>query len=395
MRILLINDISYVNENLTSSSFVIKKFTDLLCQDEIIVLLLGKRNNKNKSNKSKIYFIPFFNFLKLLYKIFKKLNLLKIYGKIEYFLISSLISKKVIRVLEKEKIDKIWIYSHREGIVLLKSIIMKKNIPFHISIHDDILENPDFENFEKVKEDFKYLLGKADSCDFISGFMNEYYKKFLGTGNKSIPIWAGFIKKNRIVNNNFVSRNVSKIAFAGTMWTQEEHESFWKAIGKLNEEKNNNKKIEMDYYTQEFNQKRLNNDYEFLLYKGFLDNNLIPEVLSKYDALYLTMSFSSKFIRISETSFPSKIISYIEAGVPIIAHGPEYSSVVKFIRGHNIGICIKTLDSDEIAVQINEFSNNFNLREEIKKNIKIIQNELLFENNSSKFKEILMHIAKC
>jgi hypothetical protein len=71
--------------------------------------------------------------------------------------------------------------------------------------------------------------------------------------------------------------------------------------------------------------------------------------LPDFDFAYLPYGFSPERRRFVETSFPTKLISYLNAGLPILHHGPAYSSVAGFLRTYRAGVLLDTMDPDALA----------------------------------------------
>ncbi len=54
---------------------------------------------------------------------------------------------------------------------------------------------------------------------------------------------------------------------------------------------------------------------------------------------------------------PSKLLSIMSAGIPVIASLPEKSDAIKIIQDADCGICIQNQDSNELAAEIKNMSN--------------------------------------
>jgi glycosyltransferase involved in cell wall biosynthesis len=50
-----------------------------------------------------------------------------------------------------------------------------------------------------------------------------------------------------------------------------------------------------------------------------------------------------------ELSFPNKFETYLAAGRPVLFHGPHYAGVAEAVRQHNVGLCVHSLQEEEIA----------------------------------------------
>jgi glycosyltransferase involved in cell wall biosynthesis len=80
------------------------------------------------------------------------------------------------------------------------------------------------------------------------------------------------------------------------------------------------------------------------VYLDEVKHEAMPSVLAEADILFLPMSFDPQRRHMVTTSIPSKISEYLASGVPILAHGPEYSSAVRYCREHNCALVVDQPD---------------------------------------------------
>ena len=70
------------------------------------------------------------------------------------------------------------------------------------------------------------------------------------------------------------------------------------------------------------------------------------------------MALTDEDPRYNRFSFPTKFISYLAAGLPVITLGHPESSVVKMARAYEVGVCLTAADpqsiSDQLAVALAE-----------------------------------------
>ena len=64
------------------------------------------------------------------------------------------------------------------------------------------------------------------------------------------------------------------------------------------------------------------------------------------------MALTDEDPRYNRLSFPTKFISYLAAGLPVITLGHPESSVVKMARAYNVGVCLTTDDVRQISEQL-------------------------------------------
>jgi hypothetical protein len=63
-------------------------------------------------------------------------------------------------------------------------------------------------------------------------------------------------------------------------------------------------------------------------------DELVDRIRAEAQFLYLPMSFDPPDRANAVVSFPSKLVDYLATGVPVLIHGPEYSSAVRWATDH-------------------------------------------------------------
>ena len=88
---------------------------------------------------------------------------------------------------------------------------------------------------------------------------------------------------------------------------------------------------------------------EIVVYRGRLaDEELIP-TLRSYDYGLLCYSFDASSISYMQLSFPSKLVDYMAAGLPLVALVPRELSVVADLESRNIGPLLCALDDEAMT----------------------------------------------
>lgn len=72
-------------------------------------------------------------------------------------------------------------------------------------------------------------------------------------------------------------------------------------------------------------------------------------LISETDLAYCPYWFDRAFEEEARLSFPSKLTTYLAAGVPVLFHGPEYASPARFIRENQAGFCCHSIEPGEIV----------------------------------------------
>lgn len=359
----------------SSSWTVFKKFIFLIRQkynSEIhIFRFTPKIEKKSIDPKVNIIFTILFSsfFLGVINKISLKL-VLKI---ARYY--SKKYSPYLIKYINENHIDKMWVYCDILPSLLLDELLKKIDIKYHLTIFDD----PFSINYSKnIKNEmypiFERIIRNADSIDTPSFKLLENYKisNLIDSNIPSNITYAGIFK--RTVNPPIIRKQITKICLAGSIFGIDALNHFLIAI----EEKIQELGIEFHIYTT-FSKYYINYiKIEFpainrnIKFYSYIDENIIIDSLQKYDLLYLPLYFGEKHLNQSITSFPSKTHNYLASGVPIVFHVPQNTSLHDYAVNNKIGCVIDTLDHSII-------SNTFSLLLSQDNRVKISK-DIMFHN---------------
>ncbi|MCK4374507.1 MAG: hypothetical protein KAX19_04230 [Candidatus Brocadiae bacterium] len=84
--------------------------------------------------------------------------------------------------------------------------------------------------------------------------------------------------------------------------------------------------------------------------------------IARTDFCYLPYWFEPAKRRHVELSFPNKFETYLAAGRPILFHGPPYAGVAEAVRQYGVGLCVHSLDQDEIVAALERLATDSALR---------------------------------
>jgi hypothetical protein len=262
----------------------------------------------------------------------------------KYKLVSYFSSLQAINLIRNEKINFLWIYAYHFSIPVAKKLIKKFNIPFHLSIQDDIHTHlPGYES-KFLEDDFKFLLENASSIDFISQEMKKYYlSKYNIVAKTTILI----LNKEIRIGKPILSKTIKRIGYAGNIWCGENFISLFEALKHL--EDNYSIFIKVIVFSNIKYSHTFENYHKFIEYHSVLEyKDLIPE-LQKCELLYLPMSFSPEKKITNITSFPSKILAYLNSKIPILNHSPIEAVSHKFVIENEVGYSINILNKESIV----------------------------------------------
>jgi glycosyltransferase involved in cell wall biosynthesis len=84
-------------------------------------------------------------------------------------------------------------------------------------------------------------------------------------------------------------------------------------------------------------------------FKGRLAPDEVQATMCNYDAVLLPISFKDELRNMSEFNIATKMSEYLACGVPIIAVGPVYSAMIKYLVEHEAAITVSSTQKEDIA----------------------------------------------
>jgi hypothetical protein len=81
---------------------------------------------------------------------------------------------------------------------------------------------------------------------------------------------------------------------------------------------------------------------------------LIKLLRDEVDALYVPLSFEAQGSTVALLSFPSKLADYTSIGLPLLVHGPDNCSAVRWVRENgDIAAYVTSPDPSDLMYAIN------------------------------------------
>lgn len=299
--------------------------------------------------------------------------------------------KKVLKIIKNKQIERLWIDTDVLSILILKKIIDRVNIPFHITVYDDPFTNrfyaPFKLQFEPVLRDIFRCAKSIDTPTLMLG--NHYHDT--GIVSKECIIAESLVGTfKKLSKSPDIRQNIEKICLAGSIYGIDALNSFLEAI----RDKIVSKEVEFHLRTTvpklylKYIEKNFPIVAKSIIIKPFIPENELAEKLQEYDLLYLPMMFDEKYRFKTNTSFPSKTHNYLASGVPIIVHTPESSSLDLFFKDNNIGCIINTLDINIIRDKY-LWLQNWETRSELSKGIEAFNAEKATNTHVNKLFDVI------
>jgi len=260
------------------------------------------------------------------------------------------IAKKIAAFSKENKVDFIWsIVQGQTTIRLASRVVRITKLPYAVHIWDPPgwwLRGNRFDKITTkwVLNKFEKIVRKSSCCISASWAMSEEYIRRYRC-KKSVPVILGF-EPRRVEPQEDKNHNCFVIAFSGQSYASEELNCLIVALCTLGWQ-HEGKDVVLRLYGREF-QLTFAKDARIEM-RGWVPYEQMIIELAGADLLYCPYWFTAVFEEEARLSFPSKLTTYFKTAVPVLFHGPAYSSPRQFIEKNGCSYIADSLDSEVMA----------------------------------------------
>lgn len=299
---------------------------------------------------------------------------------------STSVANEIVDIIKEKNIEKVWItLSSPELILIAKELFKQAKIDLYSTIWDIpeyLLKNNNINYFlsKYIQKKFNEVLLESKKVSVIDEGMKLFLPDNLHSKIHIIRNGIDFPESNI---EKIKSKKSIKIVFAGSIYAKKE----WNCLVESLISTDfiiNNKLVELICIGKlpRFGVKK-DSRINFL---GYLPNHEVLNILSGCDIGYVPYWFDKSKRNVVQTSFPGKVSSYIASDLKILFHGPENSTVVRFLRSYNIG---------EVSLELNVFSliekiSLLNNKEDNSEGLVKAKLQLGLDNMKASFKEFII-----
>ncbi len=255
-------------------------------------------------------------------------------------------------IIRRSRTQVVWSILDYAWLPVTYRLMKSMTVPMHVSIHDDPVESAKIAGWPKdvllsLDRALEYCLKHARSRDVISEGMAEYYRDRFGVSSVIVQqaVAASVLPEKPVV------KGPVRIVHAGNLLHSEEATAFMRA---LRSRSTGAPTVECFGNAAPWLQSLASEGAAVL--HGWISPDELDVRLPEFDYGYLPYGFDPSLRRFVQTSFPTKLITYLKCGLPIIYHGPSYSSVARFLSRYPVGIIIDTNDPQEIRRRVQQLS---------------------------------------
>jgi hypothetical protein len=259
------------------------------------------------------------------------------------------------KTLKAVQPDVVWAIPHCLSIPPLADVMLNAGAGFHISIHDypDIRSAIDRFGADRCRQmaaQVDALYGNATTRDAICQPMVDDLQVRTGASGKIGR--AGLEDEDfDYLSREPKTQNESlRIAYAGTIIAEETFAVFVKALAKLRTQLP--RPLTLDLFGDHSYRSRPWFDASWMIEHGSLTVLDLLRALKECTWGFAPMELTDDNARYNRFSLPTKVISYLAAGLPIISLGHPESTVVKLVSQYQIGICLSESNPDNLCTRL-------------------------------------------
>jgi hypothetical protein len=251
--------------------------------------------------------------------------------------------------------DVVWVIPHCWSIPPLTDVLLNANVGIHFSIYDYPDSRASIDRFgasrcRMMAKQVDKLFVRATTRDTISRQMTDDLQA--RTGASSTVSRAGlededfdYLSREPIPQNESI-----RIAYAGTIIAGDAFVVFVKALAKLRTQLP--RPLTLDFFGDHSYRSRSWFDASWMIEHGSLNNRELLQAIKECTWGFSPMELTDDNARYNRFSLPTKIVSYLAAGLPVISLGHPESTVVKLASQYQIGICLSESNLDHLCVQL-------------------------------------------
>ncbi len=247
-------------------------------------------------------------------------------------LFSRALADETARVAEARRARAVWVVLHGAGVPVAAELVNRSALPLHVTVHDDpafavALRSRRYLAITPwIEHELARALRGARSVDVISEGMRERYSQRYGVD--SIVVHRAVSGPVTPAATYDAPRHGLRVGVLGNTYSYAQLPVLGRALARAAHELRVEPHIVMvgRGYAE-----RLRKDLGFTGVKiedmGHIDESEAVRSLSQCFAVYLNYPFGRRDAVLRETSFPTKLATYVLAARPIVAHAPRRTTL--------------------------------------------------------------------
>ncbi|PTQ99352.1 hypothetical protein C8P68_102168 [Mucilaginibacter yixingensis] len=249
----------------------------------------------------------------------------------------------IVNALLQANCDAYWIVTHNEGLRVAAELIKRQTSrPVHVTVHDDwagalCARSVRYKYMKRAADKLTvWVLQHAASVDVISTGMQAYYQKMCGV---ETIVCHRYLPADAIARHPYkASADATQLVVGhiGSIYDKKDFVSFLSMLVQFAQSKGQTAMLKMwgCHLSMGDIPGALQGNITF--YPTLPEDKALPE-LSQCAFVYAMYPFAPALKIFGATSLPTKLTSYLQAGRPVLGHGPADSTLSSFLKDTGIG----------------------------------------------------------
>lgn len=250
--------------------------------------------------------------------------------------------------------DIVWVNAMNEGLLVGRRL-SEMGVRLHVSVHDDPagLANKSrrYRHLSFFMDNCnRKLLKMADTVDVVCESMQRYYKARIGVDSGVV---YRYINDRQLQVSKTTEGSDVIVGHVGSAYSKPEVVAFLKSLRRIEETDGTRFKVETFGTSPAFSAAAA--EVPGLVEgAGDVPERTAVERLQHCHFVYSMASFDRQHRIFRETSQPTKMSTYLMAAKPILAHCPEGSSMLNMMTKFRLGLCVTSMNTDQLISRIRE-----------------------------------------
>lgn len=275
------------------------------------------------------------------------------------------IAQRAVEFGGRHRVDMVWAFLDSPSLVALSAPVARQ---LGARLILTVMDPPDYWAREAtgsawvwrmVMSEFTSAMKMADGCAVASEIASDEYNRKYST---RCVLWRKAISESLWRKSPGVRKPTDDfiIAYAGGgIYAKREFQALLDALDLMGW-RVGGRAVRLRLLLSAFSiDRRKPSQIEFL---GYRREDEALSLLAEADVAYLPYWFDSFFSVSVRYCFPSKLPSYLAAGLPVFYHGPRDSSVTRFFDRYRVGICCHDSHPNAVAKALESFASDTGVR---------------------------------
>jgi hypothetical protein len=277
--------------------------------------------------------------------------------------VSAAIFPSLLEFAGRKKTEAFWVLLEGQTMIrLAHQLIHATSLPVIVQVMDPppnwfTAHNVDEVTQAELFEQYETVLRSAACCACASWAMADAYsEQFLVRCTPVIPSLPAASGKPACVGPK--SRNTLRIGFSGQIYAMDEWERLLRVLDNMNW-KIGGSRVEVHAFTELTRGTPGANKGRPVFFRGWVQSSSeLIDLLNGMDLLYVPYRFSPQHSEEARLCFPSKLTTCLAAGVPVVLHGPAYSSPVLFAQKRRAAFICDTPTDEALLTTLTQAVGN-------------------------------------